>query len=33
VQATASAGLRALCAKPYVSLRDLEREAAEVGID
>jgi hypothetical protein len=24
---------RALCAQPYVPLRDLEREAAEVGID
>ena len=30
---TATAGLRALCAQPYVSLRDLEREAAQVGID
>jgi hypothetical protein len=33
VNATANAGLRALCAQPYVSLRDLEREAAQVGID
>jgi len=33
VNATASAGLRALCAQPYVSLRDLRREAAQVGID
>jgi GTPase SAR1 family protein len=33
VNAKATAGLRALCAQPYVSLRDLEREAAKVGID
>ena len=33
VDATASAGLRTLCEQPYVSLRDLEREAAEVDID
>jgi hypothetical protein len=33
VNAKASARLRALCAQPYASLRDLEREAAEVGID
>jgi GTPase SAR1 family protein len=33
VDATASARLRALCAQPYASLRGLEREAAEVGID
>ena len=33
VKGTASPRLRALCAQPYVSLRDLEREAAEVGID
>ena len=33
VDATASAGLRALFAQPYASLRDLEREAAVVGID
>jgi GTPase SAR1 family protein len=31
--ATASAGLRTLCEQPFVSLRDLEREAAAVGID
>jgi hypothetical protein len=33
VDAKASAGLRELCAKPYVSIWDLEREAAKVGID
>jgi Leucine-rich repeat (LRR) protein/uncharacterized caspase-like protein/GTPase SAR1 family protein len=33
VNAKATKGLRALCAQPYVSLWDLEREAAEVGID
>jgi hypothetical protein len=33
VKGTASPRLRALCAQPYVPLRDLEREAAEVGID
>ena len=33
VDATASVGLRTVCEQPYVSLRDLEREAAEVGID
>ena len=33
MNATASAGLRALCAQPYASLRDLEREAAGAGLD
>ena len=33
VEKTASAGLRALCAQPYASLRDLEREAAGTGLD
>ena len=33
VQARASDGLRTLCSRPYVSLRDLEREATEMGMD
>jgi hypothetical protein len=33
VDATATAGLRAVCAQPYVQLRDLEREAGKVGVD